>query len=73
MFYINIKKKNHELLHVIDEGAQFKAALMLKNHEKKSIWNVLIRCWTSRYNGIPNRFSLIKDPTSSHLLLELQI
>lgn len=55
IFYITIKKCKYSILHIIDEGTHFSAATKLKNMETSTVWNALIKCWTSIYTGLPNR------------------
>ena len=43
------------ILHIVDESNRFSAARFLPNVSTKAIWDALLRCWASIYNGLPNR------------------
>lgn len=49
--YIN----NYPILHIVDEGTRYSAAVRLLNQSTSHIWTMIIRCWAGIYTGMPNR------------------
>lgn len=47
--------KKYNILHIIDEGTQFSAAIRLKNMETKTVWHYLIKNWIAINTFLPNR------------------
>lgn len=58
-FFITIKRTNHPILHINDEGTRFISATRLKDMETRIVWNYLITSWTSINTWLPN--SIVVD------------
>lgn len=42
-------------LHIVDEATRFSSARYLSDVSTETIWKAIVECWTSIYNGLPNR------------------
>ena len=47
-------RPHRPVLHVVDRGTHFSAAVFLEGENAESVWNAFVSCWVSIYIGFPN-------------------
>lgn len=59
------------ILHIVDEGTKFNAAQFIENKETSTVWNALVKCWTTVYTGMPNRILVDRGTEFGNLFINL--
>lgn len=55
-------RQKRPVLHIVDVATRFSAAFFLQSVDAASIWNALLRAWSTIYVGFPE--SMLTDPSS---------
>ena len=55
IMYLDSKPKSKPVLHIVDEGTKFSAAVILPDISTSTVWETILTCWANIYTGLPNR------------------
>lgn len=67
MMYLNGKP----VLHIVDEGAHFRAAAFLPNVSTKTIWATILECWAAINAGLPYKIMVDQGSAFGELFVIL--